>query len=115
MTTTFETNDFGESVIVTTYADGTVIRELDRVAIVNPVPQSVSMRQARLALFGAGLLSAVEAAISAQAEPTKSVIKIEWDYATSVDRNWPTLLALRAALGLTDDQLDQLFITAVKL
>lgn len=79
------------------------------------VPQVISMRQARLALLGAGLLSTVEAAINAQAEPTKSALRIEWDYATEVARNWPTLLALQPALGLTNEQVDDLFSTASQL
>lgn len=79
------------------------------------VPQTVTMRQARLALLGAGLLSTVEAAIDAQAEPTKSQIKIEFEYATEVARQWPTLLALAPALGLDDADLDNLFITASQL
>ena len=79
------------------------------------VPQSVSMRQARLALLGAGLLGNVDAAIAAQEEPIRSHIQIEWDYATEIDRKWPTLLALSAALGLTPNQLDDLFITASQL
>ena len=82
---------------------------------VNPVPQTVSMRQARLALLGAGLLSTVEAAIAAQVEPLKSQIEIEWTYATEIDRQWPTLLALAPALGLDSDDLDNLFIAASQL
>ena len=116
MITTYETNAYGEQIIVKTYPDGTVIKELDRPAPpVNPVPQSVSMRQARLALLGAGLLSAVDAAIAAQAEPLKSQIEIEWVYATEIDRNWPTLLALAPALGLDSEDLDNLFIAASQL
>ena len=79
------------------------------------VPQSVSMRQARLALLGAGLLSTVDAAIDAQAEPLKSQIEIEWTYATEIDRQRPTLLALAPALGLDSDDLDSLFIAASQL
>ena len=79
------------------------------------IPQSVTMRQARLALLGAGLLGNVDAAIAAQEEPIRSHIQIEWDYATEIDRKWPTLLALSAALGLTPNQLDDLFITASQL
>jgi len=79
------------------------------------VPQSVTMRQARLALLGAGLLDDVEAAIDAQDEPLKSQFRIEWDYATEVDRQWPTLLGLMPALGLTGEQVDALFVAAAKL
>ena len=116
MITSYETNEYGEQIIVKTYSDGTVIKELDRPAPpVSPVPQSVSMRQARLALLGAGLLSTVDAAISAQDEPLKSQIEIEWVYATEIDRQWPTLLALAPALGLDSEDLDNLFIAASQL
>ena len=115
MITSYETNSYGEQIIVKTYHDGTVIKELDRPAPINPVPQNVSMRQARLALLGAGLLSTVDAAIAAQAEPLKSQIEIEWVYATEIDRQWPTLLALAPALGLDSEDLDNLFIAASQL
>lgn len=75
----------------------------------------VSMRQARLALHGASLLTVVEAAINAMAEPAKTQARIEWDYATEVRRDWPTLLAMQAALGWTDTQIDNLFAAAAAL
>lgn len=75
------------------------------------VPATVSMRQARLALAGAGLLSAVDAAVAAASQ----AVQIEWEYATSIERTWPTLAALQSALGLTDQQLDALFTTAAAL
>lgn len=79
------------------------------------VPQVISMRQARLALHSAGLLTMVEAAIDAQAEPFKTQAMIEWDYATEVARTWPTLMLLAPVLGLTEAQLDALFISASQL
>ncbi len=78
---------------------------------VNPVPQSVSMRQARLALLGAGLLDDVEAAV---ASSTKDV-QIEWEFSSELRRDWPTLVLLAGALGLTDAQLDALFAQAATL
>ena len=75
------------------------------------VPQVISMRQARLALYGAGLLDDVEAAV---AQSTKDV-QIEYEYATELNRQWPTLVFLAGALGLTDEQLDNLFIQASQL
>ncbi len=50
---------------------------------VNPVPQTVSMRQARLALYGAGLLDDVEAAV---ASSTKDV-QIEWEFSSELRRD----------------------------
>lgn len=75
------------------------------------VPTVVSMRQARLALYGAGLLDDVEAAV---ASSTKDV-QIEWEFSSELRRDWPTLVLLAGALGLTEAQLDALFIQASQL
>ena len=75
------------------------------------VPQVVTIRQAKLALLQAGLLDDVDAAV-AQAD---RATQIEWEYATEVRRDWPTLLTLQAALGLTEQQVDDLFISAALL
>jgi HD-GYP domain-containing protein (c-di-GMP phosphodiesterase class II) len=66
------------------------------------------MRQARLALLAAGLLDAVELAI-AGAGPAA---KIEWDYATEVQRSAGLVPAMATALGMSDTQIDDLFIAA---
>lgn len=78
-------------------------------------PAIVTMRQARLALLGSGLLASVEDAINALPEPQKSAARIEWDYSSEVHRNKPFVATLAAALGLTDAQLDGLFIQAAQL
>ena len=75
------------------------------------VPQIVTIRQAKLALLQAGLLDDVDAAV-AQAD---GVTQIEWEYATEVERSWPTLLTIQAALGLSEQQVDDLFIVAASL
>ena len=72
---------------------------------------TVTPRQAKLALLQAGLLDDIEAAI-AQAD---RAVQIEWEYATEFKRTWPTLLAMQTALGLTDQQLDNLFTLAATL
>ena len=76
-----------------------------------PVPASVTMRQARLALLGAGLLDLVETAIAAAGPAAK----IEWDYATEVQSASGLVPAMATALGLTDAQIDALFVTASTL
>jgi hypothetical protein len=78
-------------------------------------PTIVTMRQARLALLGAGLLDGVETAIDALASPQKEAARIEWDYSSEVHRNKPFVALLGAALGLTDPQLDDLFTQASAL
>lgn len=79
------------------------------------IPQSISMRQARLALLQAGLLSSVEAAIDAIAEPARTAARIEWEYATEMKRDHTLIETLAVGLSLTPEQIDQLFQTAAAL
>jgi len=79
------------------------------------VPQSVTMRQARLALLGAGLLPNVTTAINALVSPQKEAAQIEWEYSQTVERNRGFVLLLGSALGLTSAQLDDLFRQAATL
>lgn len=75
------------------------------------IPQVITIRQAKLVLLEAGLLDDVDAAV-AQADRTT---RIEWEYATEIKRDWPTLLVMQSALNLTDAQVDQLFIDGAML
>lgn len=80
-----------------------------------PVPQTVSMRQARLALLQAGKLSAVNSAISSMPGAQGDAARIEWEFSSEVRRNQPLVTALTPVLGMTSEQLDQLFILAAGL
>lgn len=79
------------------------------------VPPSVTMRQARLALHAAGLLAGVDAAIASMQEPAKTAAAIEWEYASAVERNAGLVPAMAAALGMSEADIDDLFITAATL
>ena len=79
------------------------------------VPASVTMRQARLALLGAGLLDDVETVIDALPEPKRTVARIEWDYASEVHRASEFVTLLGAALELDKQSLDDLFLKASEL
>jgi hypothetical protein len=70
---------------------------------------SVSMRQARLALIEQGFISQVQDAIALIPEPDKSKIEAEWEYASTVERGSVWVATLQPALGLTDEQMDNLF------
>ena len=80
-----------------------------------PIPQVVTMRQARLALLQQGLLANIQPAIDALDEPHRSAANIEWEYSQTVERTRPFVLTLGEALGLTDDDLDALFELAATL
>ena len=79
------------------------------------VPTEVTMRQARLALLGAGKLAQVEAAIASMPEPQKKAASIEWEYSNALQRSNPFVTQLGAALGLDDAAIDALFVAAAKL
>lgn len=73
---------------------------------------SITMRQARLALLNAGLLGLVDKAISTGSD---EVLKVEWEYATEVRRDWSNLISMALTLGITEEQLDNLFAEGVSL
>lgn len=77
------------------------------------VPQIVSRFQAKAALLSAGLLSQVETLI---ADPSTDIMtKLAWNEAIEFNRNSPTVLGLAKALGLTDEQVDALFVAAAQI
>ena len=91
-------------------ADWEQMRE-DELRARNPVPQQVTMRQARLALLGAGLLDDVEMVIAAAGREAQ----LEWEYAAVVDRSNPAVAAVQQQQALTDTYIDDLFREAAKL
>ncbi len=81
----------------------------------NGIPVEVTMRQAQLALLGAGLLDAVEAAIAAYPGDAGKAARITWYKSSTVRRSNPLILALMPLLGLTSQQVDALFVVAATL
>ncbi len=80
------------------------------------VPLEITPRQAELALLGAGLDGAVDAAIAAMpAGPQKRAAEITWRRSTTVQRYHPLITALGPQLGLTSAQIDALFVAAKAL
>ncbi len=80
------------------------------------IPQKVTRRQARQALFLAGVASAtVEAAINTLPSPQKELAMIEWEDSLEFERHRALVVNMGPLLGLTALQLDQLFITAASL
>jgi hypothetical protein len=75
------------------------------------IPQVLTMRQAKIVLLRHGMLAEVNNAVSHADEETR----IEWEYATEVRRDWPTLATMAAALNLDDSLLDALFVEGVTL
>lgn len=74
---------------------------------------SVTMRQARLALIQQGLLSNVDAVIAALPDGEREPAEIEWEYGNDVERLSPLVVSLMPALGMSDEEIDDLFVLAV--
>ena len=79
------------------------------------VPQTVTMRQARLALLNAGKLAAANTTIGGMTGAAGDAARIEWEFSGSVERNRPLTVSLGTSLGLTSAQLDDLFRQAATL
>lgn len=77
----------------------------------NPVPQSISPAQARLALIQAGLYETVLDTVSVATDD----VKVYWEYANTFERTNPILNSMASAIGITDEQLDELFRYGARL
>ena len=72
--------------------------------------KSITPLQAKLQLHSLGLLDEVEAMVANDVE-----IKLYWEYALVIERSHPVLQNVAAQLGLTDEQVDNMFADASKL
>lgn len=80
------------------------------------VVTEVSMSQARRALLAGGYLDSVDPAIAAISDATaRKEAEIQWEYATVVRRSSALVTTLGTALGLSEAQIDALFIAAAQL
>ena len=75
-----------------------------------PIPSSITPRQARLKLLELSLLDELEAVIT-----TNRAWQIEWEYATEVKRDSLLIDAIATQADLTSEQIDSLFVEAAKL
>ena len=90
-------------------AEGNTPEPADPVVV--PIPNSITMRQARLQLLADGKLDEVSAAV----EPMGAAAKIEWEYASDIQRTNPLVPAMQALLGWDEARTDQFFTGASKL
>lgn len=74
----------------------------------DPVPQSVTNFQARAALMDAGLFEEADSAVRAAG----GIAFQAWEYAGVFERRSPLIDALGKGLGLSDAEIDGLFIAA---
>ena len=91
---------------------GSVVRRPAPPAAEVMPPRQVSMRQARLALLASGHLAQVDGFIAALPTEQREAVRIEWEYAATVERDSPLVALLGQSLSLDADALDALFIDA---
>lgn len=81
-----------------------------------PDIKSITPRQARQAIVLSGLsLATIEGAMDLLPEPHASLAKIEWEYSTLIIRSNLLIEQMGLILGLTTEQIDDLFILGGKL
>lgn len=88
---------------------------IDAVVIAPPKIKAVTMRQARLALLGAGMLSTVNNMLAGMTGAQGEAARIEWEYSQEVQRDRGLVQALGTQMGMTEAQLDALFTAAAAI
>ena len=78
--------------------------------VIKYVPSSITMRQARLYLYSVDKLEDVEAMVQ-----TRKDWQIEWEYTSEVERSSLLISTIKDKLGLSDIEVDEMFIAASKL
>lgn len=73
------------------------------------VPVKVPMWAVRTVLQNQGLFNQAQALVDASSD---NALKNVWEYGNDADRQSPSIISLGTALGLTSEQIDQMFIAA---
>lgn len=99
----------------TSFKDINMIIKIDNTKIKSIIPNTVTMRQARLALLQSGYLEQVNTIIASMSGIEGETARIEWEYAQEVSRDSSLVSNIALAIPLTDSQIDDLFILANSL
>ena len=80
------------------------------------IPKSITKRQAKQQLLLDGKLNQVQEVIDSIADERERIMaQLYWDDSTEFERSHPMLIQFGTALGLTEAELDMMFINASKL
>lgn len=97
------------------YEPGEDMPEIASAPAASNVPAEVTMRQARQALYIAGRLADVTAAIDSMPEPPRESARIAWEYSQVIERDATFVRQLATALGMSNADVDALFVAAAGL
>lgn len=81
--------------------------------IINTIPQVVSRFQGRAALANSGHFTTVNNYMASL--PVDNLQRLAWEDAQEFRRNSPTVAAMQTLLGLSDAEIDDLFIDAATI
>jgi hypothetical protein len=84
-------------------------------AIIDSIPKVVTSRQMHKALALAGKLSTIKAFIASLPEPNKTLVDIEFNQSNEFQRDNALLNQMAPMIGLSSEQVDQMFIFASSL
>jgi hypothetical protein len=76
------------------------------------VPNEVALWKLRFVLSQMQLEQSVAEAISLLEEPQRTAATYIWNFGTAVDRDSNTVIFIKTALGLTEQEVDNIFIQA---
>ncbi len=89
--------------------------EIEITDYIEPIAD-ISPRQIRLALLASGITElAVDSVIDGLSSPSKEQAMIAWKFSTTFQRNVPIIESLGAVLGLSPEQLDDLWKLGITL
>ncbi len=113
-----EGNPLYEEYLLFLKADGTVepsdyvtdeeLKELQK----SLVPTEVALWKLRFILSQMQLEQSVTEAINLLEEPQRTAATYIWNFGTAVDRDSNTVIFIKTALGLTEQEVDDIFIQA---
>ena len=75
-------------------------------------PQEVALWKIRAVLKSMGLEEQIENSFELLEEPNKTGAKYIWEYGTIIERQSQTVLFLQQVLKMTNEQVNEIFITA---
>jgi hypothetical protein len=73
-------------------------------------PLEVALWKLRFILSQMNLEQAVSDALNSLPEPQKTAANYIWNYGNTIDKHSPTIMFLQQQLGLTDTQVNEIFI-----
>lgn len=79
------------------------------------IPFSITMRQFRLVLLNNGLLNTINNILNNMSGNDGEYVRIEWEYANEVNRNSPWVSSISQSIGISEQEIDQIFLVGSKL